>query len=528
MKVFSTLLLNSITAFYVLESQYLTENCKGAPPSLYVFNEQNFQDGWYLPNETWSPFYIDINYFLYDIRSCGYLPPGVQLPYSCCYTSLNSTFTHPYLSGAPQFFNEINQVNHYLPQAMLGSKYCRINRVDYTDNTQLYGYSIIYLQPQVDTCVDDWLTCAPDGTLTIYNNTGCSGFSEQFHLNDQNQTFASVMMGNFVAQFATINEAPMHVTWQAYFPYNLLIPYFNKPGCVVALVVYCLCILIAAIMLSWTVYANRVNLLHLKPVVLLTIVCQIFWFVWPILKMTDYINRFASYTQEAAIGEAMNIAASVAMLCSVWITNTILFSAFEIRKMIYKAAITCAVLLINICLNVPIYYYYWSDCGPGVCPPDNVATLISNWAPFKVYWILFVLLWNSAVPIAVSMKVLAVFESGKFSKRFKVLQSADPYLIPLLVGNFCCFVFYLVSNYLGSYSAVFYDDFVAMNMSAYNTLALILHSAFTVQITQSIKRVSQLKFSSTMQASSHLSSTALGEKEKGGGSKMETKKTVKP
>ncbi|KAJ3320744.1 hypothetical protein HDV06_005037 [Boothiomyces sp. JEL0866] len=527
MKLACALLFHSLAAFYVLESQYLTENCKGLPPSLYVFNEQNFQDGWYLPNETWSPFYIDINYFLYDIRSCGYLPEVVHQPYSCCYTSLNTTFTYPYVSGAPQFFNEINQVNHYLPKTMLGEKYCRINRADYSDNTQLYGYSIIYLQPQADTCVDDWLSCSPDGVLTMYNNSACSGFSEKFNLNDQNQTFTSIMMGDFIAQFDTIKEATMYVTWQAYFPYDLAIPYFNKPGCVVALAIYCLCILFSAFMLTRTVYTNRANLLHLKPVVLLTIVCQTFWFVWPILKMIDFIDRFSSYRQEAAVGEAMNIAASIATLCSIWITNTILFSAFQIRKFVYKAAITIAILLINISLDVPIYYYYWSACGPGFCPPDQVQNVITTWAPFKVYWIFFMLLWNSGVPIAVSMKVLAVFENGKFVRRFKVLQSADPYLIPLLIGNFFCFVFYLTSNYLNSYSAVYYDDFVAMNMSAYNTLALILHSAFTVLITQSIKRVSQLKFSTSMQASSHISSTAIGEKEKGGTPKLEAKKSGK-
>ncbi|KAJ3276043.1 hypothetical protein HDV01_006213 [Terramyces sp. JEL0728] len=527
MKIMLSALIGSSAAFYVLESQYLTENCKGAPPSLYVFNEQNFQDGWFLPNETWSPFYIYVNYWLYDIRSCGYLPEVVHLPYSCCYTSLNATFSFPYLSGAPQYFDEINQVNHYLPKVMLGEKYCRMNRVDFSDNSQLFGYSIIYLQPQADTCVDDWFSCSADGTLTIYNDTGCSGFSEQFILNGLNQTFSSSIAGDFVAQLATITEATMYVTWQAYFPYSLVMPYFNYPSCAVALAVYCLCILIAAFMLCWTLYLNRANLKNLKPVVLLTIVCQTFWFIWPILKMWDFIDRFPSNEQEAAVGEAMNIAAALATLCSVWITNTILFSAFQIRKSIYKIAITIAVLLVNVCFQIPIYYYYWTACGPGYCPPDQVQDVISRWAPFKVYWIFFMLLWNSGVPIAVSLKVLAVFDQGRSWRRLKILQAADPYLIPLLFGNLCCFVFYLTSNYLNSYSAVYYDDFVAMNMSAYNTLSLILHSAFTVQITQSIKRVSQLKFSTTMQPSSNITTGTVNEKtvEKGDASKLEMKKS---
>ncbi|KAJ3276065.1 hypothetical protein HDV01_006235 [Terramyces sp. JEL0728] len=471
------------------------------------------------PNESWAPYFYFVDWFTIP-GTCGYL--AIETKYSCCVSSLNYEYSQPYMSGAPQYFDSIDQVANYLPKEMINSNYCRLERQDYNDFSSIYGYHMIYLHGNNNTCVDGWFTCSTDGTFTAFNyNSSCTGYSEVYALTSSEQTFTSPLLGNFIGQFQTIEVAPLYIQWVTYAG-NQVIPQFDNGGTIFAAIVFAIAIMIALLMVTKTVVKYWDNRTNLKLIVVLIVVCQLFWLLWVILKLVYWIGRFSSNEQLALLGEFMALAIGIASLTSTWVSNTMLYAAFQINSKMIKNGLPIAIFILHFALAGNTYWIYWLNGGAGGLSAQEVKNIL-QWGEAKVYWIMFMLVWNCSIPIGICLKLVAFVGNGKIKSRLKALHSADALLFPCLILQIIAFAFYYIINNLNTYSAALYDDFTVLNLNPYNTLCLVLHSALTIRIVDAIKNVSRTKFTTTVNMQN--ASTVIAEKSSYQ-SQSEAKKTV--
>ncbi|KAJ3257771.1 hypothetical protein HK103_004239 [Boothiomyces macroporosus] len=112
------------------------------------------------------------------------------------------------------------------------------------------------------------------------------------------------------------------------------------------------------------------------------------------------------------------------------------------------------------------------------------------------------LIWNCFWPMYFAFTMVK-FGSKETSivRVLYLLNEIDPALVYLIGGQVLVFGMYYVLKVLDWYTGIFGSDLVEINIVAYTTTCLLLHSIFTLRIIETLKLVGKNNFGSTTNGS---------------------------
>ncbi|KAJ3271812.1 hypothetical protein HDV01_006324 [Terramyces sp. JEL0728] len=452
-------------AAVIVQSQYYTNDCSGAPPVIYVFN-----------NNKYSVFY-NFTTELVPLTSCG----NHMLGGNCCYSSLIPQWTAPFGSGST--FASSNSfgsdLSNYIPQGASTHQYCSIQ----ASQTQ----QMVLLTPQND-CIDGLFQCFQNGTFRLFEKKQCTGKFDEFQLSLTPQAFNSQFLGSIKGHFGAI-AGNLQYSWVAAIPNALLIPQFNKADDYLAAIAISLGIMFQFTKLLQSIYKIVQSKLGFVYVHIMTITCQVFYLFWGILSYIFWVYYFKSTESMAIFSEFIAISYGIGTLASTFLTNTLIFSVLYEFSNISKSIVYVVVILLHIGLNGGSYTNYYLNGG---------GTF-------------FMLIWNCFWPMYFAFTMVK-FGSQETSivRVLYLLNEIDPALVYLLSGQVLVFGLYYVLKIFDWYTGIFGSDLVEINIVAYTTTCLLLHSIFTLRIIESLKLVGKNNFGSSSKGTpTHLKSDSI-------------------
>ncbi|KAJ3319384.1 hypothetical protein HDV06_006337 [Boothiomyces sp. JEL0866] len=463
----------------IVQSQYYTNDCTGAPPVIYVFNENKY-----------SVFY-NFTTELVPLSSCG----NYMLGGNCCYSSLIPQWTNPFGSGATFVSSTTfdSDVSNFIPASATSHQYCSI--------ISKQNQQRILLLPQTG-CIDGLFQCYQNGTFRQYEKKQCSGQYDEFQLSLAFQVFSSQFLGQVSGQFGAIT-GNVQYSWVASIPNALLIPQFNKPDDFLAAIAISLGIIFQFTKLLQTIYKIAKAKLGFVFVHFITIICQLFYLFWGILSYIFWVYYFKSTESMAIFSEFLAISYGIGTLASTFLTNTLIFSvlyefSFAVRTVVYGG-----IIVLHIALNGGSYTNYYLNGGGYFQTTQAYITSFTTWHSLGVYWTFFMLIWNCFWPMYFAFTMVK-FGSKETSivRVLYLLNEIDPALIYLIGGQVLVFGMYYVLKVFDWYTGIFGSDFVEINIVAYTTTCLLLHSIFTLRIIETLKLVGKNNFGSSSKGNS--------------------------
>ncbi|KAJ3315565.1 hypothetical protein HDV04_001979 [Boothiomyces sp. JEL0838] len=189
----------------VFQSGWLSSfDCSGPPTSMIIFNETN-------PTAVFSNLQLD-----FPIPICG--SAIHPIPIGCCISSVDLIFTYNYQSITRQYIPDSS--NYNAPAGANQKSYCTLTA---NDSQSLNGYiKAFYLEN--GQCIDGFIVCNTNNTVSVYNQSGCTGYSETFNVNNQVQLshiLGSVMIGSQIVQ------GSVGFVWEAVSPHAESVPLFH-------------------------------------------------------------------------------------------------------------------------------------------------------------------------------------------------------------------------------------------------------------------------------------------------------------
>ncbi|KAJ3315573.1 hypothetical protein HDV04_001987 [Boothiomyces sp. JEL0838] len=202
-------------------------------------------------------------------------------------------------------------------------------------------------------CYDNVICDSGTNTLTVYNDTGCQGFSETFSvLNSQPQS--SLILGNVTIGLTMIKEGKVDVVWTAYTPQYELVPQFKIPTERFAAFCYGMSILIGV---TTSGFYFRKFYFHRNRRDLLFGVSQ-FLLAVNITLQCVYYTTVLSATQLSMLDIGVQFS-GVYSLFSVYVSLHLLFLIFvDYQYTIIHKAVYFFFTVLNVCT---MYFYALSD-----------------------------------------------------------------------------------------------------------------------------------------------------------------------
>ncbi|KAJ3322567.1 hypothetical protein HDV06_002944 [Boothiomyces sp. JEL0866] len=213
----------------VLQSQWLSTECLGAPSVIYVFN----------PNTTSNSMYP-----LNEIGVCGLFynpdPTGI----GCCVVSLDFLDYGNYQGMMQNYLVETLDISVSFPPTANNYNYCFIQR---TDNTTDWS-NAWYLE--ANQCIDQ-MKCY-NGMLTVYSDEKCVDSTQELQLYPNSSISTAIgHLGSVIIELITIHSGANRVIWTSYQPGNYLVPAHKNPIEILGLIGYIVAVVLSVITLIY-------------------------------------------------------------------------------------------------------------------------------------------------------------------------------------------------------------------------------------------------------------------------------------
>lgn len=484
--------LGKVSSLLLIEGEYYSDNCNGAPDNIYVFETQYaFTFMPWLPflNETWPP------YYQFHSTEATVGTPGaefVPLPGQVCIDSLSYTQSKPYYSGYTLFYTGGYSLDS-IPTAANGLQYCYLVSNDFSNPSNLNGYKAAYFLPNDNTCYDNHYKCSKDGVFTYFVGETCSGATETLSLNSTLSTTISPNLGNISFQFYTIQGATMFFSWITKVPHNSNVPNFTTAGDWFALLFAVLSLIIGLYMLIRTLHVLRAA--EKKQLAkIINFSAQIFYFAYYI-SSTCYWSMILTRTQKAAVSTGCFVFLGIGTLLDCILTSYLVANVLFLKKkvLVQWVNIVTIVLLHFATFGSSYGGMYILNIGP---PTFAIPLLISmgEWQKLSVLWILFTFIYNTTVPILVALKLLKLKGEDRDTK--KEMNKVDPNLKYYIVAQFGAFAMYAIPFILQNYTYALGNDSGYQNAIPYIYFAMACHTFLTSKIFGIISASSHYKSNS--------------------------------
>ncbi|KAJ3274743.1 hypothetical protein HDV01_002265 [Terramyces sp. JEL0728] len=479
-----TLLFQSLVSTQlVIESQFKASKCAGPPDTIYGFYVPDVTAYDSLSNYTWPPFWT-FHAPQATVGSCGNL--AVPIPGSCCIQSLDYSSSTPYNSGIPRLYVDKSSVNDVVSASADGTQYCYAEASDFNDYSSLLGYRFVYLLPNGDNCIDSSFKCN-NGVLRIYNGTGCQGSVQTVTLSTTAQSSTGVA-GSINAQLVTITQGNLLVSWVVDIPWKFIIAHWDGIG-VVCAIFFILGMLIGLVLFVKDLL-QVIKTRDKSPSKVLAVAAKLFWFLYILFSFLYWAVLFPTTEVVAQFSEIVAVSLGIASLLSVYSSLYILFSLFPDLKLRIKIAGYVSMLLLHFGLYGSMYFNYYFNGGN-----DNVyyssdwtglSASLNKWYNYYLYWILWMFLFDTFVPITVGLRIISLKNSKNVVQAIPILLQHNSKIVYWVGGQVLGFIFYYIISFIKFNTYLCGNDLMYLNMSAFLTFCLILHGVFTDSIIEII------------------------------------------
>ncbi|KAJ3315562.1 hypothetical protein HDV04_001976 [Boothiomyces sp. JEL0838] len=416
---------------------------------------------------------------MYDnpLPLCG--AAHVDIERGCCISSVDLEFTYNYQSLTRNYISINDSLT--FPTSSNGHGYCTLTAAD---QNSLLGYSQVFYLAN-GQCIEDTVVCnLQDGTISIHNNTNCSGYKETFDIHS-NSIFNSLIFGNITASSQEISNAKLDFIWTGYTPQAELVPKYKAGVEVFAAVCYSIAILIGTVI---SVYYGRMYFKFKKLRDILFMISEIFITTNVIIQVVYYNTVFVDNLALAKYDSVMQIF-HIYSLFSVYISLFILFTIFvEFQNTIWEKLVYGLFTAIHFsCL----YYNFIDDILMFANIESNSLdlTLTNAQAKGNSIWYPIYLVMEVAPSFVILYKMIIASKSKKIKEK---LRKQMGFIMPISVIQICNIIVYEVFGILCNQTLVLKDDRTLLSMDAVLFLLQMNNSFLTLVIYEKLRLVMKL------------------------------------
>ncbi|KAJ3320677.1 hypothetical protein HDV06_005085 [Boothiomyces sp. JEL0866] len=465
------LMIKTAATTLLVENQFFSKKCNGAPNTIYVFNVSDPYAYDPTLNETWPSFFRFHfgDFTVGDTDNCY-----VAIPGTACTTSLEAPLSYPYESGSTSWFDTLQDIDTVVPISANSHTYCQLFASNFSDTGSLLGFKSILLQANDFVCYDDHFKCGTIGNFSYFEGQGCSGTTlSSFSISPAESSLQDPFLGNISVILKTFNSASMIYDWWQFAPGLLLVPQFDMPFDYISAIIYLLSIIIGLYIPITTVVTLKREKKQFRLMNYLIISSQLLMVIWTILKMVFWLTVFKDYQSMAVFAEIREIFFNFGTFLSSIVSGIICTTGLFNKNKIVLYSIYFLLALVHIGTNGANYLCYYFNGGGGT---TSFVALITNWENYEYFWFLTAFLQNTSA-----------------SHKVNTLMAADKYLPHLFLGQLFAVGGYIFCGLVQGNTSWLKSDIAYQDCTGFTVFFMMIHIALSARINESMKIVSKFR-----------------------------------
>ena len=304
-----------------------------------------------------------------------------------------------------------------LPASANGKTYCYVEYSSSNSSSPSPIISAYFLQ---DGGCSEGITCSK-GILSIYSSKTCIGDSlEDFRLDQNFKSAASIKMGTFQASLKQISTGSLNYKWTTFYPQSAYYPL--NTSSIEIFGTFCQGAALFISLCSFFLYAKAAIQLSNNKVKIYALfaLSHLLWFVYEIVDVyfqylvTDNINVYNIVVQ--LDGTLMNFAT----------LTTVFVNAHNVMHLVFKPswvsrmAVYAALFALHFLLAGSLYFSYYMQ------GTSTFSQNLTYWAnTFGVYWNVFMFIFDSLTCLICAVFIVRVTKlSSRKSTIYKSLVRA--------------------------------------------------------------------------------------------------------
>ncbi|KAI8893743.1 hypothetical protein BC833DRAFT_607348, partial [Globomyces pollinis-pini] len=452
----------------VFQSTWKYTECQGLPITMQIFNETN-------PTQI----YTDVNELIV-LPVCASDP--IPMDTGCCISTLTNAYT--YQSFTFQYIDENNRI--IFPKSALNGLYCHLEY-------EIDGFYPNYLLAS-SQCVEK-LTCSKEGMLSIYADDECQDALESYELIDKPIEFINSSIGIINASLYRIDNTNelFDIQWTAYHPGTILVPNFQSPMEIIALI----CTIFSTLTSAYSIYhygshyqlKKRWNSLN-------NMLIHICWFCSCILYIFYWCIAYEFEFQYLIVLECYGILINIATLLTAYDTLLTILHFFHINSKVKTNAISILLVMVHIGLAGTNYILY-------VIGSADIDENIRLWAMAVPIWNYILHIMNTFPPIYMLLmysRILSMKTELSVQTSLYTILKKNMYLTLAIFGQLINFGTYCLLTYIASYTQLLGNERNVMANTLMILCCQVIHSLINGALMEQLRMVSKT-FQSTVQSS---------------------------